>query len=129
MAARAMEVTPLIPEGRQVIESYGNGRFKVSGAVYSGSVIVCPTGTLPWDVSHIDALSFESLAAAVDAEPAIEVLLIGCGSRAVPIRPALRAQLRARGVSADSMDTGAACRTYNILLSEERRVAAALIAV
>jgi uncharacterized protein len=59
----------------------------------------------------------------------VEVLLLGCGLRLIQPGPAFRAELKALGVVVEPMDTGAACRTYNVLLSEDRRVAAALIAV
>jgi len=63
------------------------------------------------------------------AEPPVEVLLVGCGSAMALIDPDLRDAARARGVALEPMDTGAACRTYNVLMAEDRRVAAALIAV
>ena len=63
------------------------------------------------------------------SDPVPQILLIGCGQGAAMISPALRQALRAAGAVIDAMDTGAACRTYNVLLAEERRVAAALIAV
>ena len=69
------------------------------------------------------------MAPVLEAEPAVEILLIGTGSAMAPIPPALRALLRSRGIGCDGMDTGAACRTYNVLLAEGRRVAAVLIAV
>ena len=124
-----MEITPEIPHGRQVIESYGPGRFRISGIMHAGSVIVFPERTLAWPVSNMDALSADSLAEVLAAEPAVEILLIGCGPRLQPISGALRNTLRAGGVGCDAMDTGAACRTYNVLLAEARRVAAALIAL
>jgi uncharacterized protein len=124
-----MEITPLIPEGRQVIDSYGDGRFRISGIPIEGSVLVLPSRTLSWPVVDMAGLTFDSLAPVIDAEPAVEVLLVGCGRRLVPLSPSLKAALRARGIGADPMDTGAACRTYNVLMAEGRRVAAALIAV
>lgn len=124
-----MEITPLIPEGRQVIESYGDGRFRIAGAVVEGSVLVLPTATFPWAVRDVSQLTLESLSPLLAADPPVEVLLVGCGRRLVPLAPALKAALRARGIGADPMDTGAACRTYSVLMAEGRRVAAALIAV
>jgi len=59
----------------------------------------------------------------------VEVLLIGCGPRMVLLPSALRRQIREAGIGMDAMDTGAACRTYNVLISEGRRAAAALIPV
>ena len=124
-----MEITPEIPGDRQVIESYGEGRFRISGAAHTGSVLVFPDRTLQWGVSSMDALSMEMLGPVADAEPPVEILLIGCGARLTLVPPALRSALRDRGIGCDAMDTGAACRTFNVLLAESRRVAAALIAL
>ncbi len=125
-----MDLSPDSPREGQLIESYGGGRFRVSGVAYEGSILVLPERTLAWPVPDFGAVTRESLDPLFEAgEHAIEVLLIGCGPQMALIPEALRADLRARGVAADAMDTGAACRTYNVLCAEERRVAAALIAV
>lgn len=123
------DVTPIIPAGRQVIETYGNGRFTVSGEVWEGSIIVLPEETFRWPVGSAEDLSHESFRALVSRDVAVDILLLGCGPRMALIPSALRKALRAEGMVPEPMDTGAACRTYNILLAEERRVAAALIAV
>jgi uncharacterized protein len=124
-----MEITPQIPQGRQVIESYGPGRFRIAGVPHGGSVLVFPERTLAWPVAAMAALSEADLAPVIAAEPRVEILLIGCGPALVSVPPALRAALRAHGIGCDAMDTGAACRTFNVLLAESRRVAAALIAL
>jgi uncharacterized protein len=120
---------PPVAPGRRVIDGYGGGGFRVAGETYRGSTLVLPGGIVPWPVTDIAGLSVESLMPVIDSDPRVEILLIGCGRHAAMIPPALRQAVRARGVIIDAMDTGAACRTYNVLLSEERRVAAALIAV
>ena len=124
-----MEITPLIPEGRQVIESYGDGRFRVSGVPIEGSILILPTATFAWSAVDPSGVTFDSLAPLLAADPPVEILLVGCGKRLVPLPPALKTALRERGIGADPMDTGAACRTYNVLMAEGRRVAAALLAV
>ncbi len=125
-----MDLTPDLPSERQVVESYGGGRFRVSGTAYEGSILVRAERTLAWPVADFAAVTPETLDPLFEAgEGVVEVLLIGCGPKMALIPEALSTALRARGVAADAMDTGAACRTYNVLLSEERRVAAALIAV
>jgi uncharacterized protein len=121
-----MDVSPLIAADRQVIDSYGTDSFRVSGVVHSGAIIVFPDATLPWAAAGTAAITRESLAPVV-TRGGIEILLIGCGRRMVPLPKVLREELRAAGIVADAMDTGAACRTYNILLAEDRRVAAALL--
>ena len=125
-----MDVTPRIAEGRQLIESYGNGRFKITGTAYEGSVLVFPDRVLDWPVNDFQAIDEASLSAFTSADtPPVDILLIGCGPQMRFVPPALRKSLRAAGIVIDAMDTGAACRTYNVLMSEDRRVAAALIAV
>lgn len=124
-----VDVTPLLPAGRQVVESYGGGGFRVSGRRYEGSVLVLPDRTLDWPVATLAELSAESLEPVAAADPVVELLLVGCGPRLQLLPRPLREALRARGVVLEPMDTGAAARTYNVLLAEGRAVAAALIAV
>lgn len=123
------DVTPQIPEGRQIIEGYGDGGFRVSGERHEGSVIVMVDRVVPWDISDPSELDSESFRPLLDADVDVELLLVGCGSEVRAIPAAARGRLSEAGISAEPMDTGAACRTYNILLAEERHVAAALIAV
>ena len=123
------DITPDIPEGRQLIQGYGNGGFRIAGERHEGSVIVLPNRTLSWNVGLYEDLSPESLAAIHEASTNIEVLLIGCGARMAMPSVVLKESLRAYGIVPETMDTGAACRTFNVLLSEDRAVAAALIAV
>jgi len=122
-----MDVTPSVPEGRQLIEAYGDTRFRISGAVHEGSVLVFPDRTLAWPVTCFDEVTLESLAAVRDS--AVELLLLGCGPRIELVPKAFRQALRETGTVIEPMDTGAACRTFNVLMTEERRAAAALIAV
>lgn len=124
-----MDINPVVPADRQRIEGYGPGNFRISGARHRGSVLVFPNRTLAWHVEAVAELTLESLAAVLDAEPRVELLLIGCGARHVLLSADLRAGLRAAGIALEAMDTGAACRTYNVLMAEDRRVAAALIAL
>lgn len=124
-----MDITPLIPAERQVIDAYGGGGFRVSGAAYEGSILVLPERTAAWSVSAVAEITLDSLAPVIAAEPAVEILLLGCGARMAVPDQRLRAELREAGIVLDPMDTGAACRTYNVLLAESRRVAAALLPV
>ena len=123
------DVTPETPVGRQLVEAYGDGGFKVSGTAYRGSILVLPERTLGWPVADIGELTLESLEPILAEGGAIELLLLGCGARLAFIAPDLRQQVRAAGPVLEPMDTGAACRTYHVLLAEGRRIAAALIAV
>jgi uncharacterized protein len=112
-----------------VIDAYGGGGFRVDSEVHRGSIIVLPERVVSWAVNDISSIAMESLQPVIDVAGEVEILLIGTGVRFSLVSPALRQSLRAHGVSADAMDTGAACRTYNILRAEGRHVAAALIAV
>ncbi len=123
------DVTPDIPLGRQLVEAYGDGGFTVSGTAYRGSILILPERTLGWPVADIGELTLESLEPILAEGGAIELLLLGCGARLAFISPDLRGQVRAAGPVLEPMDTGAACRTYHVLLAEGRRIAAALIAV
>ncbi|MDP6788402.1 MAG: Mth938-like domain-containing protein [Rhodospirillales bacterium] len=124
-----MDVIPLEVPGRQVIQSYGEGRFRIAGTVHAGSVLVWPERTEAWPVGEAGAIEIGSLSAVARAEEVTEILLVGCGARFLPVPADLREALREEGMALEWMDTGAACRTFNVLLGEDRRVAAALIAV
>jgi uncharacterized protein len=120
-----LDVTPLVAKDRQVIESYGASGFRVSGTSYDGAILVLPQATQSLLVSTLDDFSAATLAPVIAA--GIQILLLGCGRHMLPVPSALRQELRAQGVVIDAMATGAACRTYNVLLAEDRRVAAALL--
>jgi uncharacterized protein len=124
-----MDITPQVPIGRTIIEGYGAGGFMIDGHRVAGSLLVFADRVVDWPVTAFDQVTLENLADVTAAVPAVEILLIGSGARMLLAPAALRAALRDAGVALDVMDTGAACRTYNVLLAEERRVAAALIAV
>jgi uncharacterized protein len=123
-----MDVTPVVPAGRQYIEGYGAGRFRISGVVHDGAVLVFRTRTIAWPVASLAAVTADSLAPVLEAGD-VTVLLLGCGARMAPVPSALRERLRAAGIVIEPMDTGGACRTYNVLLAEDRQVAAALLPV
>jgi len=124
-----MDITPAIPAGRQVIDAYGSGGFRISHRRREGSVLVFPTEAMVWPVRSLADLTADLLQPVLDRAAEVEVLLVGCGASIAFLNHDLRALLKDHGIVADLMDTGAACRTYNVLLSEDRRVVAALIAV
>ena len=117
---------PALPD-RQVIQGYGDGRFRISGAVHAGPVIVTIYKVFAWPVADLSALTLESLVQAREA--GVDILLLGCGATAAMVPAALRQALRKEGIVLDAMGTGAACRTFNVLSAEARRVAAALLPV
>lgn len=124
-----MDITPLIPQGRQIIDGYGVGGFKISGVQYQGSVLLFPSRTVAWPVTNPATLEISHFAALLEPSERPEILLLGSGKNMQPVHPDIRQFLRKCKIALDVMDTGAACRTYNVLASEDRHVAAALIAV
>ena len=121
-----MDITPQISVDAKVIQSYGPGGFQISHEIFRHPVLVLPDRVILWDAPSLDDLSVKDFDAITHEVPPVEVVLFGCpGGMMVPAK--LRADLKALGLSIDSMDTGAACRTYNVLLSEGRKVAAALV--
>jgi uncharacterized protein len=125
----ATDVSPLVPAGRQVINGYGDGGFRISGQRFEGSVLVFPDRTLAIDLASAEALTQDHLQEILAAAPAVELVLFGTGLTIAMPPAALRAVLRERRIGLEPMDTGAACRTYNVLMAEDRRVAALLVAV
>jgi uncharacterized protein len=123
-----MELTLVTPEGRQLIQAYREGGFTIAGVRHAGSVLVLPDRSLPWAVGDLSAVTVESLAPIIEAA-AVEILILGCGARFALPTVELRQAVRAHGIVTEAMDTRAACRTFNVLLAEDRRVAAALIAL
>ena len=123
-----MQVTEGAPGERQFIESYGPGRFTVSGVDHAGSILVFADRTEAWPVAGFADLTGDHLAGAM-ADTGVDFILLGCGASIQFPSRALRDAAKAAGVSLEPMDTGAACRTFNVLTLEERRVAAALIAL
>lgn len=115
--------------GRAPIEAYGNGGFRFADMSHRGSLLCLPSGIYGWEPADPDVLASDDFARVIAEAADIEILLIGCGRQLKPIQKPLRAALREAKVSADPMSTGAAVRTYNVLLAEDRAVAAALIAV
>jgi uncharacterized protein len=124
-----IDSTPEIPPDRQLVQGYHAGGFTAGGVRYQGSVIVFPDRTVPWAVATLDELTPESLEPVRLMAPGVDILLVGTGAKFRLLPPALRQAVRGWGPVVEAMATPAACRTYNVLLSEERRVAAALIVV
>lgn len=125
-----MDVTPLVPEGVQIIQGYGDGGFRIAQVFHRGPVLVMPETTVPWAVvpaTALDPFDPEALEPIFSADGRFDILLIGTGATQVFIPPAVRQHIRSRGPVAELMDSGAACRTFNLLLAEGRRVAAALL--
>ena len=116
--------------GQHTVDGYGAGGFSFGHVSHRGSILMLPEGVHRWSATQPSEITEESLAELFRApRGSVEHLLLGTGTDLVPPRPSLRAALKAAGIVADPMATGAAARTYNILLGERRRVACALLAV
>ena len=111
-----------------MIQGYGAGKFRIAGQVHEGSVLVFAERTVAWSVGEAADITLESLAEAIGASD-VDILIIGCGAAFEPPPKGLREGLKEEGVALEWMDTGAACRTFNVLLAEDRAAAVALIAI
>ena len=121
-----MDLTPVPTAGRQIIERYAASGFRVSGVIYHGPILVFPDLAVAWEVASASDVTSETLAPVIE-HGRVEILLLGLGRSTSAVPAALRTALRTAGIALEAMDTGAACRTYNVLVAEDRRVAAALI--
>jgi uncharacterized protein len=117
-----MRLNEISYDGARPIDGYGPGFFRVAGQVHEGAALVTATGVARWggmtDVEALLALKGE-----------VDVIFVGTGPAITPLPKALREALEEAGVGVEPMDTPAACRTYNVLLAEGRRIAVALIPV
>lgn len=109
------------PEG-QPVDGYGPGFVRVGGIVHRGPVLVLPSGVVPWG-------GWEDTGTLLAAAAALDVLFVGTGAALSPLPAPFRAALEGAGLALEPMGTPSACRTYNVLLAEGRRVGLALIPV
>lgn len=115
--------------GRVAVDAYGNGGFRFAGMSHRGSILCLPSGVHGWSVATAAEIDAEALAATLAEAGAFDFLVVGTGGDLVPLAPAASAALRGAGLRHEVMPTGSAIRMFNILLGENRKVAAALIAV
>jgi uncharacterized protein len=111
------------------IEAYGKGGFAFADMSHRGSLLCLPDAIWAWDVVKPEQIDRYSLQRVFEAANSIDTLIVGTGTNMWVPPAELRAALRAVRVVLDAMQTGPAIRTYNIMMGERRRVAAALIAV
>ena len=123
-----MELTEAPRGDRPVVESYGPGGFRINGDTWTGSVLILADRVVAWDRSDADGLDAVGLAAAFAGQET-ELVIVGLGAGGAAIAPAVRRIFRDAGLAVEAMDTGAACRTYNLLAGEGRAVGAALKAL
>lgn len=127
--AKGIEIREAHFPRRAPIDAYGNGGFRFADMSHRGSILCLPSGIHGWNPVTPPVLSRGDLELVLEQASDIEILLVGTGMDLRRIPEEVRAVLRAHRISSDPMSTGAAVRTYNVLLAEDRAVAAALIAV
>lgn len=115
--------------GARRIDAYGGGGFRFAELSHRGSLLALPSGMWAWPYASPAELDDQAFARVLNEADAIDVLLVGTGVDIAGVGAPIRDALRANGIVVEAMATGAAVRTWNILLGENRRVAAALLAV
>lgn len=117
-----MRLNEVIFTDARPVDGYGHNFFRIGGEVVEGAVIVGPAGLHRWegleDIAPLDALAGQ-----------VDVLFLGTGAEIAHLPDDLRERLEAAGLAVEPMSSPAACRTYNVLLSEGRRVALAVLPV
>ncbi|KZM49810.1 Mth938-like domain-containing protein [Labrenzia sp. OB1] len=124
-----MEIRDAHFPGRAPLDAYGDGGFRFAQMSHRGALLCVPSGIYGWDLTDPSEFSRQAFLKVFEEIADIEVLLVGTGTDLVLLPADLKEDFREAGILADPMSTGAAVRTYNVLLSEDRAVAAALLAV
>jgi uncharacterized protein len=127
--AKGIEIREAHYPGRAPIDAYGAGGFRFAEMSHRGSILCLPSGVYGWDVRDPEQITVAALQPLLAEASGIEVLLVGMGMDFRRMPKDIQALLRENGIVTDAMNTGSAVRTFNVLLAEDRAVAAALIAV
>lgn len=117
-----MRLNEVVYTDAKPVDGYGPGFFRIGGEVYHGPLVVLPTGIAPWG-GYADAQTL------IDAVADLDVVFVGTGADIAHIPAGLRTALEDAGLGVEVMSSPTACRTYNVLLSEGRRVGLALLPV
>lgn len=117
-----MRLTEITYGSARPIDGYGPGFFRVAGQVMQGAILVTPWNAGPWG-------GLDDIAAPLSLAGRIDVLFVGTGAEIAHAPAAFKAALEDQGIGVEVMNSPAACRTYNVLLSEGRRIAVALLPV
>jgi len=129
VSAAAEGAAPGFVPGRHLIDQYGRGGFRFAGMSHRGSILLLPSGVSAWPPTSGRDLTPAHFDPVFEEEVRVEFLIVGTGLEFVVLDDATRRRFREAAISLDVMQTGPAARTYNVLLAENRRVGAALIAV
>ena len=117
-----MRLNEVVYTDAKPVDGYGPGFFRIGGEVYEGPIVVLPTGIAPWG-------GYGDAATLIDAVADLDVVFVGTGAEIAHIPADLRSALEDAGLGVEVMASATACRTYNVLLSEGRRVGLALLPV
>jgi uncharacterized protein len=124
-----MDLTRVPHENLPSIRAYGGGGFRIAGAHYTSAVLVHPDGICPLGLVDMVGFGAEFAQEIAALDPRPDILLVGTGETSEPLADEARGVLRAAAIAVETMATGPACRTFNLLLGEGRRVAAVLLPV
>lgn len=128
-APKGIEIRDAHFPGRAPIDSYGNGGFRFADMSHRGSILCLPSGIHGWKVASLADVSLETLQPILAEAGSMEMIVFGTGDDLLRLPVGCREALTDAGLRVEVMNTGAAVRSLNIMLSEERAVGAALIAV
>lgn len=128
LGTAGIELRPAHFPDRAPIDTYGSGGFRFAQMSHQGSILCLPSGIYGWSAEAPGDISIKTFQRVL-AEEELEIVLVGTGRDLVPLPERLREALAKKGIRADPMSTGAAARTFNVLLAEGRAVGAALLAV
>ena len=117
-----MRINEVVYNDALPVDGYGPGFFRVGGEVFEGGVLLTPAGVTGWS-------GYGEAAPLLDLAGVIDVLFLGTGAEIAHIPADLRTRLEDAGIGVESMATGPACRSYNVLLSEGRRIALAALPI
>ena len=117
-----MRLNEVVYTDAKPVDGYGPGFFRIGGEVYEGPLVVLPTGIAPWG-------GYDDPQTLIDAVADLDVVFVGTGAEIAHIPSDLRTAIEGAGLGVEVMASPTACRTYNVLLSEGRRVGLALIPV
>lgn len=123
-----MQVSEIEYEGPPPIDSYGGGGFRLNETFREGDLFITPTTVATWQIEE-GVLTADAFAPIIAEAADIDVLLVGMGEEIAALPRNVRDVIEAAGIGVEVMSTPSACRTYNILLAEDRRVAVAVIAI
>lgn len=124
-----MDLNRIPDGGRPLIQGYGDRGFRISGERIDGAVLVLPEGFEPLGIDSFEDIGAAQVQRLTELDETPDILLIGSGAGPLTLPGSVRGALTKAGIAVEVMGTGAACRTYNVLVGEGRHVAAILVPV